>query len=251
MKSTKFIVAMLIFALFCLAIFTGKPAQGAVRVGVSSGETFTYNLKGYYSSSNLTAVIPDSVKQVNDTDWYKVTITGVSGTKVAITTTWHYINGTETIQEGHVDVDTSIYDGSFWQIFASNLKPGDLVRPDGPGGITLNQTYSQSYNGSTRDTNKLSLTINYYNVNNTAETYTRNTNTEFDKQTGMLVSTWDQSNYSDYTVTITSDLIDSSVWTVPEFPVAFALPLFMITTAFAVITIKKKWINITGKKAST
>jgi hypothetical protein len=251
MNIKKLLVTMLIFALLCLTTVIAKPVQGAVTVGVSPVETFTYDLKGFYFSSNASVQIPESIKDVNDTVWYKVTITSISGSKIALTTIWHYTNGTEYAENGHVDIDTSIYDGSFWQIFASNLKPGDLVRPDGPGRITLNSTYARTYNGSTRDTNKLSLDLTYYNVNDTTQTYTRNTITEFDKQSGMLVSTWDSSVYPDYTFTITSELIDSSVWTAPEFPVFIALPLFMITIAFAVIATKKKLINQTDKIAPT
>lgn len=248
----KLTLAILLFAVLCLTIVGIRPVR-AVSAGVAPGNEFTYKLQAIFSSSDSSVQVPANIQQLNLTDWYKVTITAVSGADVTLNTTWRFTNGTEINRVGHVNLETSIYDGDFWAVFASNLNPNDLIRPLGPGRITLNETVNRGYPGGERMTNHLSIDATYYNSNDASKTYVDYTSIYFDKQTGMLVQLQDQSVYNtpDYTITIIWEITDSNVWTVPEFLIILVLPLFMIATAFAVIAIKKKHVNVTGKLAPT
>ena len=244
MTNKKLTFTMLLFALLCLTIVVVKPVQADATAGVSPGGTFTYKMQGLFTTTNSSQQTPEIIKQANATDWYRVSITAVSGADVTIKTTWRFTNGTEITQDGHVNVETSIYDGDFWAIFAGNLNAGDLARPSGPGSIIVNSTVSRIYPAGNRDTNEMSLVMTYVNTNDNTQTYTRHIITDFDKQTGMLVTTWDQSVFSDSTATLIWELTDSSVWVAPEFPAFVVLPVFMLAAGLALIAIKKKWANI-------
>jgi hypothetical protein len=248
MTNKKLTLTMLLFVLICISFVFARPvqAQASVSAGVYLGNELTNKIIGLFTSSSGTVTVPDDVVAANNTSYYKVAITAVSGADVTLKSTWYFKNGTEITREGHVNVETSIYDGDFWAIFASNLKAGDLVRPSGPGAIFVNSTGTRTYPGGERETNKMSLDLSYAKLNDTSQTFVRHTITEFDKQTGMLVSIWDQSVFSTYTATIVWELTDSNVWTAPEFPVVAVLPIFMAASALAVIALKKKRVNAAG-----
>ena len=254
MINKKLTFTTLLFALLCITFVLARPvqAQSAVSAGVSSGNEFTYKLQGIFSSASNMAV-PASIQDLNKTESYKVLITAVSGADVTLDATWRFNNGTELKGAGHINVDTSFNDQVFWMVFATNLNIGDLVRPSGPGEIMVNGTVSRTYPDGQRDTNYFGYDFQYQNVNDSSRTYTQNTLTYFDKQTGMLVSLWEQSVYKnpDYTSTITYELVDSSVWAAPEFPVIVILPIFMATAGLMLIAIKKKRVNPTAHATPT
>jgi hypothetical protein len=234
-------VVTLLLGLLCFTMVGATFAQ-TVSPGVSQGNTFTYDVKAFWSSTDANVTVPDSAVQTNMTDWYRVTITGVSGADISLTTTWHFTNGTEVPANGSVNVETGMYQGPFWTIIAGNLNQGDRIHPTGPDQVTINSTANRDYSSGGRSTNHLSLQFQYYDTNDPTHTYTEYTNTYFDQQTGMLVELDDQQVYSNpsQTVTITWKIQDSNVWTVPEFPTWLILPLFMIVTLSAAIAYKKK-----------
>jgi hypothetical protein len=189
--------------------------------GVTAGDEFIYDVKGFWISSDPNATLPEAFLQLNMTEWYQITVTGVSDAEVSINTTWRFNNGTELKGTGTVNVETGIYypTEGFWAIYAANLKADDRLRPLGPDQSTINETTTRNYGaGSTRETNRVSLVLQYYDADDPtfSTTLTEYINTHFDRQTGMLVELRDISVYSkpQMTLTILWKIKDSNVWAV-------------------------------------
>jgi hypothetical protein len=203
------LLALLLFVIIILAIiiFTNlgmQPAQAAVP-GVAKGDVFTYDVMGIVNSKSSDAEVPSQFLDLNNTEWYKVTVADVSGPEVSIDTTQHFKNGTEVTGTGTVNVETGINSpvNGFWTIFASNLRENDRIRPNGPERSTVNMTIPTDYGaGGIRETNTLSIITSYVDQDNADKTYTEYGNTYFDQQTGMLVKLRYISVYTDPQVTL-------------------------------------------------
>lgn len=218
-----YLLVILVFTILILAviIFTYLGTQSVVVPGVAAGDVFTYEVKGLWESDDPNATISDSLLQLNMTEWYRVTVTGVSGAEVSINTTWRFNNGTEVEGTGTVDVETGIKypTEGFWAIYATNLMAGDYVRPIGADRSTINETTTREYGaGGTRETNRISLVLEYYDANDPtySTTWTEYMNTHFDRQTGMLVELHDANVYTNPQVTLTIlwTIKDTNVWTI-------------------------------------
>ena len=213
-------VAMIILAFIAFIQLGSQVAQGAVP-GVNVGDTFIYDIKGYYSSTDPNATIPENFPQINMTEWYKVIVTEISGSKVTVDTTWRFSNETELNGICTVDLETGInnpLDG-FWAIYAANIKANDLTRPNGPDRSTINATSPKEYpSGVTRETNTLSLVRDYVDANDPTygTTLTEIMEVDFDKQSGMLVQLRDTSIYNnpELQLVLLWKLKNTNVWAV-------------------------------------
>jgi hypothetical protein len=195
------------------------PAKPGVP-GVKVGDVFTYSIHSRSTLGSEEAVEPDGFNQFNQTDYYKVAITDVEDSVVSFTTTWRFINGTEIVNNEWVDLSfgNKTSDNTFWPIYASNLKKGDLIRPLGADGLTVDYVETKPYADESRVRNGWSLQDVFFDT--TDETMTRQrteTNTVyFDKETGMLDILTNVQGYNSpqMNLVITWQLIDSSVWKV-------------------------------------
>jgi hypothetical protein len=215
------IILLATIIILAIIIFTNLGLQSAQVVvpGVTEGDVFTYDITGSWSSNDPNVTVPEQFLQLNMTEWYRVTITEVSGVEVKISTTWRFKNGTELAGTGTVDLETGISSGGFWAIYAANLKENDRLRPNGPDRSTVNETTTREYGaGGTRETNCVSLVLQYYDADDPtySTTWTDYVNTHFDRQTGMLVELRDISVYTNpqMTLTILWKIKNSNVWTV-------------------------------------
>jgi len=249
----QLIVATLLICLVSLMVVGTARAQTTVTPGVNVGDDYWYTTSSYWTSSNASASIPQDLVTANQTLSFEVRISDTNDTYVTTFTAIYYTSGNPDAARGALNIQTgAVTDAGFPAIIGANLTAGDLIHPLGSDGITINQTVSM--NG--RPTNQ--IYISYYNqtdgVTSSADRY-------FDKQTGILVQETD-SDVDDGTVSgststsILTTTLRSSPWApvtvpTPEFQPIFALPIFMGATLFAVIAIKKKWINLTGKIAQT
>jgi hypothetical protein len=233
--------AFLLVVLF-LTTSIANLAQALVP-GVTQGNEFTYDIMGLWSSPSTNVEIPAYLLEFNKTDYYKVIATEVSGADVSVHTVWRFANGTEIEGDSEINLETGIYTGGFWAIFAADLGANDRVRPQGYDQSTVNETITRDYLGGERETNHLMLTLQQYDSSDPTHTslYTEKSDIYFDKQTGMLVELRDDDFYSNpsRTVTIIWKIRDSNVWNVPEFPIILIPTLFMIATLLIVIAYKK------------
>jgi hypothetical protein len=225
-KRSRLILVLIVSAIIIILAFIAftqlgsQAAQDAVP-GVNVGDTFTYDIRGYYSSNDPNATIPENFPQINMTEWFKIVVTEVSGSEVTINTTWRFSNETELNGINTIDVETGInnpIDG-FWAIYASNLRANDRTRPNGPDQSTINATSPKEYSsGVTRETNTLQLVQNYYDADDPTygTTLTEYMQADFDKQTGMLVQLSDISDYTNpgMRLALLWTLMDTNVWAV-------------------------------------
>jgi hypothetical protein len=227
-----------LFVLLSLTMVGRAWAQ--VRVpGVVKDDVFTYDITGFWSSSDPNATVPANLLDINKTDYYQVTIDAVSGAVVTTRSVWAFTNGTETGSAGTINVDTGASNGGFWAIVAGNLGANDLLHPGGQDGITVNETVSRNYTSGARETDHFILTYQGSDGNNN---YVEHVDYYFDKATGMLVQLNDVKAYSSPAETITTfwKIKSSSVWAVPEFPSVLILPLFIAATLLAALAYRKK-----------
>ncbi len=66
-------------------------------VGVASGDVFRYSYTCYFNSNDPHAVPPASFSWINQTDYFMVNVTGVSGSSVNFETMMRGLNGTNSI----------------------------------------------------------------------------------------------------------------------------------------------------------
>jgi hypothetical protein len=215
------LVVLLVASSAAIVYFsTASSGPKAVTVGVHVGDTFTYSIKSSASLDSLDAVIPSDFYVYNQTDYFKITVTGIESTNVSLSTQWHFINGTDDNRVQTIDLSngakTDPY--GFWSIYAANLKVKDYIRPKGSDFVTVNDTQLMTYANSVRS-------IDFFEIGNEFKDYNDPTgNTlryeynavRWDKETGMLTSlnNIQQYNNPQMMLAITWTLTDTSVWTV-------------------------------------
>ncbi len=218
MKKLIITIVILIIAV-SIAIAAILSVQGpaeTVVTGVVAGNTFTYDLKSFATVNEDNVTLPQGASEYNNTEWYKVTITSVSGPTVSFNTTWHFVNGTEIENTGYVNVLTGEDNKVFWAIYPANLTVNQLVSPQGTDGNYVNETDTRSYTNGDRVTCIITLQNEFPDASNPARVYDDYLYIYFDKITGMLVELKDIQLYNSPEVILTYDwvLIDSNVWTV-------------------------------------
>ena len=147
-------------------------------VGVRSGDYFTYEMFGVYTSNrqNIEIAIPEFEK--NTTLWTKIKITGVLGSTIHQIYTLCYSIGGEFSFKFQADVNPQnqntfkIADKGV-PICAANLKSGDKVPT---AELLLNETINKAYYSGVRETNQASWNVS----DDWGYVY-------FDRETGMLV----------------------------------------------------------------
>lgn len=188
-------------------------------VGVHVGDTFDYKLTGSSILFSQNAQTPDYLIQYNNTDYYRVIITGINGTVVYFTTDWKFLNGTDLQDSQWVNVSSGDYSqNGFWGIYSSGLKVGDLTRPGGFDNTPVNGTDTQVYSSSSRARDHFSISGEFYDVTDPTHSTYRDEfdDVYFDQQTGMMTTLTNVQEYNNpqYNIIITWKLTSTSVWTV-------------------------------------
>jgi hypothetical protein len=191
-----------------------------VTVGVNVGDTFIYNIEGLVDLTGLEATATEGFEQYNQTDYYKVVITDINGTKVSMDTKWQFLNGTEISSAQTIDIANGekTDENGFWAIYPSGLNTGDLLRPKGYDGNTVNNTYSAQYASG----NRIRC---YWFINGQFQDMTDPTGSTlmydylyiyFDQETGMMVEMHDYRYYNnpERSETLVWTLTNSTVWDV-------------------------------------
>ncbi len=183
-----------------------------MTVGVSPGDSFTYNLTYGWSSSNKGDVVPQFMVERNQTKDFQITVMTANGQFVTFQTTWSFLNGTQSNQTVIEYVGNATSDG-FIYIYAANLGAGFPLFPnetDLPW--TINSTVMRDYQSGPRATNHISVSRS--DVPNEFYTYI---DLYFDKVTGVLVQGTLIDIYTDtpdQTFTTHITLSQASVWSI-------------------------------------
>jgi len=213
-------VALILVAVLALVIFLGSTSNQAIVPGVKVGDEFIYDIKTAWSSNDSNATLDDYYVQLNMTEWYKIAVTEINGSKVTISTLWRFTNGTEVDAISTLRVDSGIAypTNAFWGIYAANLKVNERIRPFGATHAVVNETITKEYTSGTREINVISLTEQYYDADDPFgnTTWTDFMNVKFDKKTGMLVEFHNISMFTNpsQTYTLSWILLETNVWDV-------------------------------------
>ena len=215
------IAAIVCIIAFAASFFVDHPPATTVVAGVTAGDTFTYRIRSFATKIDPNATIPEGTSHLNNTEWYKVTITDVNDSKVYFSSTWRFLNGTEIQVTGEVDLETGIGNSlDFWAIYASGLGANDLTRPLRPSGHTVNATETRTYEDGERETNYVPFPERLrYDSEDPSRTITEYISVYFDKQTGMLVElknsqVYSYSDYPEVLLVLEWQIIDSTVWNI-------------------------------------
>jgi len=217
-----FVLAVLVVASAVVFFALQTPANNestSVKVGVKAGDTFTYSIKGIFETTSETATIPANFVEVNQTDYYKVTIVNVEGSNVTYNFIWRFLNGTQYERTETINVSTGTDGVDFWAIYPANLTQGSLLRPLGTIKATVNSTSTREYLDGNRTTNIHTVTGTFIDVEDQtfSRTYEAFRYVHFDSETGMLVSLKEIKIYTDPQIMLTVEwnLVDSNVLQVP------------------------------------
>jgi hypothetical protein len=203
-------------------------------VGVASGDVFRYSYTCYFDSNDPHAVPPAAFSWINQTDYFMVNVTGVSGSSVNFETMLRGLNGTDSIGVCSMNVGTGMasisgYGGpsgaNNFYFMARNVGMMGRMFPSSNSSPTINGTLMMVYAGGQRLTD-------YFSTSTTQNGMTVNSDFYFDQATGMMVE-WRQETIqaNGNLQTISTQMMKitlSSVWVVPEFPPSIVVPVFII-----------------------
>jgi hypothetical protein len=211
-------------------------AQTAIA-GVTKGNTFDYDYNLLWESNDPKASPPAEYVDMNNTQWFRISIADVSAFLMRVETTLHLKNGTENTKTGSVNIDQQIIDVPFgFLLIRANTSPNEKIYPAGDYAATINETVLRKYPNGERETS-------HYITENTRENTYEKTEIFFDRATGVAVeSQYESRETSGSYVTTTKEIItikSSNVWTVPEFP-AYAILLILTFTSLLIMLYRKK-----------
>jgi len=243
-----FVVAFVSVLLLALRAYGDLPLR---TVGVNVGDWAHYLVT---HEGNSTAIdMGDSVNLTSAT----FSVLDISSTNVTMQMHAYYINGSNTIETGWIDVDTGQNDGittGAGTLISANLMQGDLVyttsvAPFNDG--TINETLTRNYMGSPVD-------VNHYVANTTSPpnpflNVTYRMDWYWYKATGIpaeiTVNYMEESNSTLPSMNYEENAASNMTWfswsmtiegIIPEFPAAYATAVFMIATLLVVTIYRRK-----------
>ena len=189
-------------ALILFIIFTGTFSltfgEMMSNVGVARGDVFRYGYTYYFNSNNPTAVPPAAFSSINQTDYFMINVTGVSGMGINFNTMLRGLNGSSSLgvcSMNIADGTTSIsgYGGpsgaSRFYFMANNVGMMGRMFPSASASPTINDTIMMPYASGSRLTNHLTTSTTKNGVTTDSDYY-------FDQTTGMMVQ-WREEDHPD------------------------------------------------------
>ena len=221
--------------------------------GVSAGNTFkyTYALDANVSSTEfaLPTLFEALMEQARAIDWVQITITNVSGTSVTAQMIMQFKNGTQQSSTGITDVATGQGNLTMFLI-AANLNSNDQIY-SGNTNEKINATITRTYPSGSRQVNHEAITMEYNvteeelsDFNMAALQQSNSQDIYWDKQLGSLVEmsyrmvTRSEEVNADISVNVA--LVESNVYTVPEYPAWIIVLLALTASTIAMIKLRHK-----------
>jgi hypothetical protein len=218
MNMTKTAAIIFFLLLICTSAIGSVFAQTTVSSGVSEGDSFKYDLKYLWTSSNPVDVVPLDWVSKNQTDYLQVNVDVAVGNALRLSTVWRFLNGTELSGTQLEEIGNNTSTG-FIYIYAANLNAGGYLFPlatDLP--FIINNTIFRIYNN-----NNEPRAINHIEVNRTDFEDRKYSYMDlyFDKAPGVLDEAKLEEVYSyqptqTYTTLIT--IKESSLWNITPQP---------------------------------
>jgi len=224
-------------------------------VGVSVDDWIEFgDITVNWSSNDPNATFPppatEWLKETNETEWMKMTVTDVSSPNITFQILSHYKNGTEGSYGGYINIDTGDNTNGTFMAISANLQTNDTIYSSGPySSWRINETISRTYPDGVRETNHLNLTYGPYswNVSEMQYYYYYTMNFYWDRATGLLVEDYfEEINQTGEYITTWSELsrtTNSNVWVIPEFPVWSLTLLMLVVLTATIATIKQRLLK--------
>jgi hypothetical protein len=243
---------VMLCVLTILALASTVSAQD-IPVGISKGDSFTYDSSYLWSSTNQSESVPDDALEANLTSQIQIVVTSISGSLINASKTYHYRNGsTETI-DGYADVSSGDNEevGAFFFV-SSNLSVGDMVYPSGLYADVINQTSEQNVAGAQREVLLDSSTFHFEYGSPNSQVLDSQIYYYFDRLTGVCVEQREQTTVTDQltrvseTIISTLKLVETNVWgnggssEFPLLPFAIATVAAVVVSGFIVLFVYRK-----------
>jgi hypothetical protein len=242
-KKLPFVFLVLSLIILCFSILGMVFGEMMGVVGVNRGDVFRYGYTCYFNSNDTNAVPPASFSSINQTGYFMINVTGVSGASVDFETTLHGLNGSNSFGVCSMNVGTGMasisgYGGpgeaSNFYFMVRNVGMMGRMFPSSVVSPTINGTLMRNYAGVERLTNHFVTSTNQNGMIVNSDFY-------FDQATGMMVE-WRQEDIQTTGTFQTNStqmmqIAASSVWVVPEFPVSFSVPAFIVVASVLVLAL--------------
>jgi hypothetical protein len=212
-------------------------------VGVANGDVFRYGYTGYFNSNDPNAVPPASFSSINQTDYFMINVTGVSGDSVNFETMLQGLNGSSSLGVCSMNVGTGMAsisgyggpsDARNFYFMARNMGMMERMFPSSVVSPTINDTFSMPYIGGSRLTNHLVTST-------TANGMLVNSDFYFDQATGMMVQWRQETIQTSGTFQTNSTqmmkITSSNVWVIPEFPTSNMVSAFIAAGSISVLVV--------------
>jgi hypothetical protein len=247
------IKGLLIAVVLISSIFGNVLAQNhmpGVAVGNTFKYTYTFDSNIPQSISGFPELFQTLIDQAKSMDSAQITITQVSGTTVTMQMIMQFKNGTQQSSTGTTDVSTGQGNLTMFLI-AANLNPNDQIY-QGNNNEKINETITRTYSSGARQVNHENITLNYNVTQDELAVYgitspiqqTNSQDTYWDKQTGSLVEMSyrmvTRSTLVNADISISVKLVESNVFTVPEYPEILLLLIALVVPTIVVIKFKNK-----------
>ncbi|MDD3792608.1 MAG: hypothetical protein PHY74_05710 [Candidatus Bathyarchaeota archaeon] len=219
-KRNLAVILIAIIAVATVAVAYSVLTAKQIEVGVKAGDTFTYKITGISNPFGSNATETPGFYHYNQTEYFKVNITDVTGTTVTLQTTWRFKNSTEIYNTQIINIANGEKsdENGFWAIYPANLNIGDLLRPTGYDGNIVNNTDTYKYKGEERSRCYWWIDNQFQDVHDpTGSTLLWDYRSIFfDRETGMLTSFVNNQFYNNpqKEERIIWNLIESSLWNV-------------------------------------
>lgn len=212
-------------------------------VGVARGDVFQYGYTCYFNSNDPHAVPPSSFFWINQTDYFMINVTGVSGASVNFGTMLRGLNGSSSLGVCSMNVGTGMAsisgyggpsDASSFYFMARNVGVMGRMFPSSVMSPTINGTLMMPYAGGSRLTN-------HFVTNITQNGMMVNSDFYFDQATGMMVQWRQETVQTSGTLQTNSTQMmkinSSNVWVIPEFPTSVIVPTFIFAASVSVLVV--------------
>jgi hypothetical protein len=247
MRKTLLFV-LLFSAILCFGLFSVAFGEMMSMIGVSKGDMFYYDYTCYFNSNNPNAVPPASFSWINQTGYFMINVTGVSGSSVNFESNMHGLNGSNALGVCSMNIGTGMtsisgYGGpteaNNFYFMARNVGMMGKMFPSNLTSPTINGTLMMNYASGQRLTN-------HFNTSSTQNGTVVNSDFYFDQDTGMMVQWRQETIQTSGTLQTNSTqymkMTSSSVWTVPEFPTPAIVLTFGVLALFSItiVLLKRK-----------
>ena len=234
----KILLAVLISVFLLSAMTVPALSQDEWTVGVSVGDTLTYEGTVEWEADEGVPFPPNPMitwlVPFNGTDWFSFTVTNVSGTLITFETLHHWKDGTETTGTFVENIASSSY-----HAIGANMEVGDEITPSTPitTAAIIDETVEWEYDGMTREINHAWMNLNV--TGNTAHF-----EWWYDKATGIQLKLIDNSSavteQGNATWVAMAELVETNLWVIPEFPTGTAMLLIFVAITVCIDIYRRK-----------